>query len=146
MIGAAALLLAAGCGDGQDTTTDPGNDPLVTYSRSGGIAGIEERLLVDRGGRATVSIGGGSPTSFTLSDSELGRLEAALQAADLAAVTDRETGCADCFRYEVTYDGTTVAYDEVAEPPPSVAAVVSQLGGLVAEHSPAGGAAAGPGG
>jgi len=138
LIGATALLLAAGCGGGEESTTAPGNGALVTYSKSGGIAGVDERLVIAADGSATVTSGrGGSQRSFALGTEELSELEAELEAADFAAVDDRPTGCADCFHYEISYGGDTVGYDEVTQPPQSVAAVVSHLAALIAEHSAA---------
>lgn len=138
LIAATALLLAAGCGGGDESTTASPDGPLVTYSKSGGIAGIEERLVIEPDGSATVSTGpDGSQRSFALGADELSVLEAELEAADLDAVEDRPTGCADCFHYEISYGGSTVGYDEIIQPPQSVAAVASHLAALVDEHAPA---------
>ena len=94
--------------------------------------------MIEPDGSATVRTGpDGSQRSFALGADELRVLEAELEAADLDAVEDRPTGCADCFHYEISYGGTTVGYDEIIEPPQSVAAVVSHLAALVDEHAPA---------
>ena len=137
LVAVAAALTVAGCGgggDGTSTVSDPAG-PLVVYQRSGGIAGVDEKLEVERDGSVSVSTGGVEPAhaSFRLSDAELGELSAELDAADFGAVTaSGPSSCADCFVESVAAGGrTTTIVAEIDEPPESVATALAHLRELV---------------
>jgi hypothetical protein len=134
-IATAIAVLAAGCGSDRPSDTDP----LVTYQRAGGIAGVSERLVIDPDGTGQLVIGEPDPDEqqFAVGESELERLRRGLAAADFAAI-DPESGlgCADCFEYEITYAGTTASFNEAAEVPDSVRAVAGELGRIVEAHLP----------
>ena len=139
-----ALLVAlTGCGSssgGPSTTpTGPSHDPaapLVTYLKSGGIAGIYERLTVDPTGRATVSQGLPSTAkvkSFSLTSSELSALKHSLDAADLESQKNASPqACADCFVYDITYAGHHFRGDQ-ATLPAQVEPAVTTLNALIAQ-------------
>ncbi len=142
LLGTCLAVVAAGCG-GDDTTTttaDPGI--LVTYSRSGGVASMPESLVIRADGSATVEAGvTGAREEFELDPDELARVRTELEAAEFDDVADPpvQTGCADCYVYEITYDGTTMSYDESqAALPASVTAVVTHLSEITADHYPPG--------
>lgn len=132
-----AAIALSGCGsDNTTTTTDPDlAGPLVVYQRSGGIAGVDEKLDVERDGSASVSTGGVEPanSSFRLSDAELKELSAELDAADFGAVrTSGPTSCADCFVESVATGGrTTTIVAEIESPPDSVTTALAHLRELV---------------
>ncbi len=134
---AVAAIAVSGCGSGDTTTTtDPDlAGPLVVYQRSGGIAGVDEKLDVERDGSASVSTGGVEPahSSFRLSDAELKELSAELDAADFGAVTTSgPSSCADCFVESVATGGrTTTIVAEVEPPPDSVTTALAHLRELV---------------
>jgi hypothetical protein len=81
---------------------------------------------------------------FDLSAAELGELEEAVDAADLAGVSVApESGCADCFVYEISTAAGTATYDDAqasgladGEVPESVLTLSAMLSGLIAEHAP----------
>jgi hypothetical protein len=135
-----ALLgaFAGGCGsDSDDPATADG--PLVTYERSGGFAGVSERLEIDSDGSARLSLGQPDPAeqAFAIGDSELSKLRSDLRAADFAAIDPTSgLGCADCFEYEIAYGGQTASFTEAAEVPDSVRAVTGELGQIVEAHLP----------
>ena len=134
-------LLIAGCGSSsQETTagstsTPAGSQALVIYSKTGGIAGIHERLSVEPSGVATVSQGLPAEAKtkiFKLTAAELASLRRTLDAADLASLPSTPSqGCADCFLYAITYNGTTWRGDE-ATLPPAVRPAIQALDRLVA--------------
>lgn len=143
---ATALACAAlmGCGDDSRGGSDPGpiGDPLVVYERSGGIAGIHERLEVELGGAATLTFGSGERQgrrALQLTNDELRELESALGSADLDEIEPAPGACADCFEYEITYGGETASFDDVAEVPRSVREAQTQLTDIVAPNSSAAG-------
>jgi hypothetical protein len=128
-------VLATGCA----SERPEGADPLVSYQRSGGIAGVNERLVIDPDGEAQLAVGEPDPDAqrFEIGDPALERLRSGLAAADFAAI-DRDSGlgCADCFEYEISYDGVTASFNEAAEVPDSVREVTAQLGRIVEAHLP----------
>jgi hypothetical protein len=128
-------MLATGCGSERSN----GADPLVSYQRSGGIAGVNERLVIDADGEAQLAIGEPDPDEqrFTIGEPELERLRSDLAAADFAAINpDSGLGCADCFEYEIDNAGETASFNEAAEVPDSVREVTAQLGRIVEAHLP----------
>jgi len=145
LISLAFMASALGACGGERDTGSPNAEPsgpLVTYARSGGIAGMPVELTVEADGQARVRAGieGGQPAAFALGAAELDRLRRTLEAADLAAVqpSTEPSTCADCFSYEVTYEGRTASYVEIDEVPSSVSAAVSELDRIAGEHVPAG--------
>jgi hypothetical protein len=140
----AALLLACGCGfggggGGGGTVDDRGSAPLVSYARSGGIASLPERLVVEADGSTALVAGvEGAQTTFRLSPERLEQLRSGLEAADFDAVEQPPgpTMCADCFSYELIYDGATITYDEADLLPASVTSVVALLAQITSEHYP----------
>lgn len=137
----AALALGAGCGDDAAAPTTPpaGDGSLVTYSREGGVASMPIELTIQADGPATLVSGyDGQTEDFVLDDSELEELASELEAADLEGFEGptEPTGCADCFLYTVSYEGTTISYDDTATPPDEVTALVNHLDELATAHTP----------
>ena len=80
----------------------------IQYSKSGGFAGIEESMKIDRDGRGKIA-----RRSFRLSGREGRGLAAAIRRADLADVrSPKGASCCDFFSYEIRYRGRTVSWDE----------------------------------
>ena len=131
---AIVAALVAGCGDDEQPQPQA-SGPLVVYERTGGVAGVLERLRIDRDGHAELLTGPpeGERASFTLGDAELEQLEAQLEAADLS-VPPGPPGCADCFEYSIVYGGQEARFDDLAEVPPSLRTVLDHLGALVARR------------
>ena len=134
---AVAATLGAGCGTDEEPPAEPDTTgPLVVYERGGGVAGVFEELRIERDGKATVTIGRGDERdSFRLPAEQLERLGAELAEADLSD-PGGPPGCADCFEYSLTYEGKTVRFDDLAEPPASLVAVLTDLRRIVADHQP----------
>jgi hypothetical protein len=142
---AALAALLAGCGS-DDTADDGEDDPvltngaLVTYTRTGGVAGLDERLRINPDETATLSYGEPVNTErkFELTGSQLDEIRSLLDQADFDSMpaSPAPTGCADCFVYTVEYGGDTVTYDDATEPSASIAALVAALGELTDSHQP----------
>lgn len=114
-------LLAACGGDGTDVgaaeAPGPGQAaaPLVVLLRSGGIAGLQDRVAVDALGVVTVTRDRSpGPTTHTLSPTNMAALRTALVRADMAALARNylDRNAADAYQYDVTYQGVTVTADE----------------------------------
>src|SRR4051794_1023205 len=107
--GALALIVLVGiggCGGGGEQRP-PGSPSLVAYHRSGGIAGSNVDLIVDNGGSATVTAAGPAGSrrnSLILDHARLARLRRLIAAAPLSSLPEwQQSGCADCYRYQLTY-------------------------------------------
>lgn len=77
-----------------------GPDVLVTYERTGGFAGIHEKVTVDMSGTALVN-----DEKVALDDREMRGLRAAL--GRIVTTESSQAGCrvADHFTYTLTYRG-----------------------------------------
>ena len=75
----AVIGVAAGCGDG-----DPGGTGAITYSRSGGIAGVVELIEIDESGQARLTLGSGT-------DSRADCFVYAIEYGDESATSDSVT-------------------------------------------------------
>jgi len=144
--GTACLALSvtlglAACGDGGPTTVSEAKPEItklaVTYSVSGGIAGISEQLVVQPDGQADLTSGsrqGRSTGHFQLADAEFANLKDKLDAAGLDSLPKpKPTGCADCFEYKIGYGNTTYSADE-ASLPGRLAPAIAALNDVVAAH------------
>jgi hypothetical protein len=102
-----------------------GATTLVSFSRSGGIAGRHVTLRVTTHGTAVV--GGHKP--FRVHASTLHRLRALLADARFDRVDPEPSHCADCFVYAVRYRGHRVSYDDsqAKHVPRSVRMAVDEL-------------------
>jgi hypothetical protein len=80
----------------------------ITYTKSGGIAGIEESMKIDRNARGKIA-----RKAFRLPSRQGKSLATAIRRADLANVkSPKEPTCCDFFSYEIRYRGHTVTWDE----------------------------------
>jgi hypothetical protein len=141
VLAAVALGLIGGCGEDEgeapDSPSPPSDGPLVEYSRTGGIAGIDERLRIEADGAATYAVGAPEPRrrSFALSETELEELNGLLDEVALDALEPMDSGCADCFVYTVAHAGETAALDDVTllDAPGSVQQLIGFLNALAAD-------------
>ncbi len=128
-----AFVLLAGCGSddggggGQAALSGP-----VTYERGGGIAGRRDRLVVQPGGKATLTVQDKSKP-VTLTGRELETLASDLQSVDLGSLPKNSTSqpsIPDAFGYRVSYGGDTVVTDDPGMPK-ALRGLVARLGALV---------------
>lgn len=102
-----ALLFAA-CAGSSSAAVLGGS---IEYSKSGGIAGIEERMKIDRDGRGRIEA-----RRFKLDSRQAKRLAAAIRRADLArSKSPGADSCCDFFQYAIRYRGRTLSWDENSE-------------------------------
>ncbi len=111
-----ALVLTLGVTACSDETTPAQGDPgtprtLLTYQRSGGFAGLAQRLEVLSDGTATIEGTGGKSSEFEVSDERVRQLTDTLEDIDWARAADEpeNTVCADCFIYDIAYEGRRVS-------------------------------------
>lgn len=132
MVAAAA---SAGCtGTKNATTTVTPEEPtlFVDYQRSGGIAGINDRLVIFDNGVGLISSRTMS-REILINKSELEQLSLLFGAAQFPALEGNYTsrrGGADLFQYSITYQGKTVNTEETAVPD-SLEPVLAKLNSIL---------------
>ncbi len=137
----ACLLIVVGCAGNSEPTPTTGNGVMLTYERSGGIAGLRDELTIYYDGRYEVQRNG-SETEFTLDRSELTHLENLIQQANFFQLQDNYLPgniIPDAFQYVISYrteEGKmhtvhtmTTAVPELLEP------VLSELNQIIARHN-----------
>ena len=96
---------------------NPAN-PLIEYQRSGGIAGFDDRLVIEGTGKATLTRQD-EEVSFMVSADEIKAIEDALAAVKFSQLDEEylpgQPG-ADLFDYWLTYDGHAVRMVDTAVP------------------------------
>jgi len=114
------LVLAGGCTEVRPEGSDSAPPPaiLVDYTRSGGLTGFSDHLVVFENGQAVYSTHSGSGM-IMLDEPSLMELKDQLDDADfpnLSTEYPAETGGADYFTYLITYRDKTVMTETTAVP------------------------------
>ena len=122
------LILAvafAGCGAEADAKTLSGP---VTYGKSGGIAGLVQKLTVQPDGRATAS-SLNAKRSFKLTRAQLKSLTTTVSRAKLSKTKSKKDNVdgADGFTYGVGYRGHKVTWSDFSDEPPQRVMTLYQL-------------------
>ena len=111
--------------------TSPAANLTITIRKSGGIAGVNETLVVDAQGRWTRTTKTGTSTG-QLTQAQLA--QAAKLATDPRLIAEAQTkqstaGCADAFVYAVTIQSVTITYSDCGSgsPPPATTELVRFL-------------------
>jgi|SRR4051794_38944332 hypothetical protein len=130
-------VLFAGCGAGGDAAAATLRGK-VDYAKSGGIAGLVQKLTVSPDGRA-VAASVERKQTFKLSRAQLKALTAAVAKARLKDTKDPKSTAqgADGFAYRVAYRGDDVQWDDfTGDPPQRVLALYRFLDDLYEQHAP----------
>lgn len=120
-------VAALGCSEGADDTPaaenpspnteteDPSDDPgssgmLLTFRRSGGLAGTMETITIRTDGRGEIEGDATPPQRLEVPPDLLNQLEDELQTLDWAraATEPPNVDCADCFVYDIRSGGQRV--------------------------------------
>lgn len=105
---------------------------LVDYYRTGGIAGLQDRLVIFDNGVAIVS----SRTAnqeIELNRSDITRIIQLFDQGRFSALEGNYSGrhgSADLIKYSITYDNKTVNAEDTAIPP-SIQPVIDELNGII---------------
>jgi len=144
-----ALILLGGCSHRprQNAAADEGQrtpearrereDPiLVSYHRTGGIAGTDDRLVVWSDGFAHAAGVMFGASSGRLTEQELADLRTLLADWGHAAETIPGTPAADTFLVQISHAGRTVAADDTSRPSRTFSDVREALEGLARRIRP----------
>jgi hypothetical protein len=134
---ALALLGAGGAAVAAADSTSV-DDFTLAYKRSGGVAASTQTLAVRSGGHATATSSGTSEgrarSEFPLTARRVRTLQRSLARADLGSIPPAGPGgCADCYVYDLKYEGHNLELEEV-DVPPRLRAVFDQLDAIIAAH------------
>ena len=109
---------------------------LLEYQRTGGIAGLDDRLVVQADGKAKLTRRD-EGSEFELTSSQISTLRQQLEESEfrsLKRIYKPETQGRDLFEYELTYRGHTVRASDGAIPE-ALRPVLDSLNAIVqAEH------------
>lgn len=127
-----AVLFAAGCASSTPVHAASSDSPLasaIEYRRSGGFAGVDDRIVVSPEGELEVRDRQNHRRSARLSPGDLQELASLLSGwKDVRAPGDPAPP--DAFFYAITYDGVTVTAVEFANAPRAFDLVRKRLEGL----------------
>jgi hypothetical protein len=119
------VLLAAsaisGCLSVRTPSLSQSTPPAIfaDYHRTGGFAGLDDRIVIFDNGVAVISQKTSSK-EITLNQTELERITGIFNKAQFSLLEGNYTarrGAADYFRYTISYDGNTVIAEDTAIPP-----------------------------
>ena len=111
--------------------------PLVDYRRSGGLAGSDDHLVIEAGGRAILTRHQ-ARHEFAVEPETLNRLTTLFDQAQFTALRGEylpASNCCDLFDYVLTYQGHTVHTMDGAVPE-ALAPVLQALGEIITRSSP----------
>ena len=102
----------------------------IEYRRTGGLAGVDDRITVSREGLLEVRNRQGRHATAQLSPGDLKELKSLLTGWNKVQSTPPEPGTADAFEYSLNYDGATVTAAEFSKPPVTFDLVRKRLEGM----------------
>jgi len=108
---------------------------FVDYHRTGGIAGLGDRLVLFDNGAGIIS-GRTRNTEITLNQTDLDRISTLFDRAQFSILegnyTSRHSG-ADLIQYSISYHGKTVKTEDSATPP-ALQPVIDELNRIVSQN------------
>lgn len=107
-------------------------DPVgLTFTRTGGFIGVDDKVVVQPDGVIVVQQRGSEPSSRALGDDEFAELQNQIHDADISSVAgDYQAAGADMFEYSIMVDGNTLTADE-PEVPASAQPLITTLSGYL---------------
>jgi hypothetical protein len=133
-------LAVIGCGGATAASAEPAavNDFTLAYQRTGGIASSTQTLAVRPRRLATATSSGTSAgrkrSEFPLAIRTARSLQQGFARANLDSIPPPGPGgCADCYAYDLRYDGHHIELEEV-DVPPRLRAVFDQIDALISAH------------
>jgi hypothetical protein len=108
----------------------------ITLSQSGGFAGVQRTVTITADGKVVaMDARADHRGTLQLSEAELEKLKQHVSAAGVVGPTGTDTGCADCFLYDLKIVTSTssfsVALDDVTLPESGLEPLITHLRGLM---------------
>jgi hypothetical protein len=129
----AAIVLAGCLGMKTPPVPDPAAPSLfVDYQRTGGVAGVDDRLVIFDNG-VTLVKSRTATREILLNQSDLEQLSAVFDAGQFANLEGNYTsprGGADLLQYSISYQGRTIITEDTALPP-SLEPVIRELDRII---------------
>jgi hypothetical protein len=131
-----AALVSSGCLWAKTPPVSETAPPavFVDYHRTGGIAGLDDRLVLFDNGVGVVS-SKTKNTEITLNRTDLDRISALFDQAQFSMLLGNYTsrrGGADFIQYSISYHGKTVKTEDSATPP-ALQPVIDELNRIVSQ-------------
>lgn len=128
-------VLVSGCTGFKTPSVSRAAPPaiFVDYQRSGGFAGVSDRVVIFDNGVMLLS-DGRSNTESSLNQTQLERIGAVFTTAKFAELEGNYTsgrGGADLFQYSISYHGKTIRTEDTAIPPP-LQPVIDEMDSILA--------------
>ncbi len=128
------VIAISGCLGTKTPTVSRSTPPAIfaDYQRTGGIAGIDERIVIFDNGLAVISKKTAS-TEITLNQSDLDRITGIFNEAQFSMLQGNYSarlGSADYFRYTISYHSKTVIAEDSAVPP-SLQPVINEMNRII---------------
>jgi hypothetical protein len=138
-----ACLASFGCGDAaaaKPAPLPPVSGFAISYSRGGGFAPSVESLVVSPGRRAVATVDdiqvGERKVRFRIGVGRVRALQTSLRRAHFGTIeSDLDSGCADCYRYEIGYRGHRIQLDQSVLPE-ALEPVIGELSTVVSTRIP----------
>ena len=129
----AAVSGSAGPASASPKAEEPTGQDLLVFTRQGGIAGTNDKLVLKSDGSYTVSTKAATRTG-KLTDQELATVKATLASVDFNKMPSVNTGgnVADGYKYSVTYAGREITAEDGAVPP-ALQPVLGALSALISK-------------
>lgn len=133
------LVSSAGCLGSRTPAVNKTPPPamIVDYHRSGGIAGLDDRLVIFDNGVAVIS-GKSASTEISLTATDMALIAVLFNQSDFSQLQpsySAPSGSADVITYTLSYHGKTVTAAETSVPP-SLKVVIDQLNRILSRAEP----------
>jgi len=118
------------------TASPPLPTVLLDYHRTGGIAGVDDRIVIFNNGAALIATRAGNH-AFQVNQSEIERIDRIFKQAGFDALEETYTsqsGGADFMRYSITYQNKTVITEDTTIPY-TLQSVIRELNALLGAGS-----------
>jgi hypothetical protein len=121
-------------GNGISPTPNPeASGALVVFQRTGGIAGVDDTLIVRPDGQYTITRRDGVRKQGALTAAEQAALRAVLAGFDALPTDNPGGGVADGYAYRIQHGSRVVAAND-GDLPPAVSRVIGELNQLLSRY------------
>jgi hypothetical protein len=132
--GPAGTPTVAKTGNGISPTPDPeASGALVTFQRQGGLAGVNDRLVIQPDGQYVITNRDGARKQGTLNAAELAAVRAALEGFASIPSDNAGSGVMDGYDYQIRSGARTVNATD-GDLPPALSRLIGELNQLLSRY------------